>query len=370
MTPVGLRMYEDDYSATLAQGGILSPHFAYGRAFLASMRPFAVMADLIRNIMMDKSRQMLEPPLRAKFKAMLNKYVFAPATIVQDPGGDILPLMPEIPGFSQYAFDIVKMLEGSMEKSTISPVFQGQNQPGKQTKYEVEQQLINSIRMVAGWVQCEVNRRQQRSAKILRLASKYYPQMAYGKLSEDAKLIRKFVSTSRMGDARTEVMFGEIPKSRGERLSMQAEMAKDESLSKMNGIKSKRFLVDPDDLNSCNHTIKFRVNPQQRDSSSADLEKVKDKVAMYRQSQNINQVAVDKMMIKANGDDVEELIKEQAPQMQQIQEEVPGQQPNPQTPQAPQAPEMMGPTGLGAQIPQQDALQQPPAIQSPNSPVK
>lgn len=325
MTPVGMRMPETgSYSITWQRASVLDPHFAYGRSFLANMRPFTKSLDLLRNIFIDRARQGLEPPMVSRFRFLVNKYMFKPASVIQNAGeGGLTPLIPE-GAMNNFVFEAMKMLETNIDKASISPSFQGQNTKGQQTKYEVEQQLINSIRAVAGLIEASVNRRKQRAQSILRLAMKYYPKvMGNADISEDFSKLKKVSVLGSEGLTRKTILFSSADMNAYKVGKMLAE--KENVEKAISGDKTKHLVVDSSVLDTFKFVIDYRVNPQQRDSRSADMANLEKKYNLYMANPGINQEAVTKMLVRANNDDEQEFVKPPAPPM-------PPQQPGAQPP--------------------------------------
>ncbi len=244
---------------------------------------------------------------------------------------------------SNFVFEAMKMLEGNIDKASISPTFQGQMTKGSQTKYEIEQQLTNSIRTIAGLIQASVNRRRQRSAAMLRLALKYYPKMKYGKLSQKAEDMKKFVVSGGEGMGRKEIVFGDMPTTPKEHMDLVSNMMSHERSAKAKGEKVKMFYINGEEAQAYKHVINFRVNPQQRSSKSSDIAEIEKKYTMYMNDPNVQQrgsMAVSRMLVRANGDDVGEFLPETPQQPQQPQQQPPQGQPQPGQPPQAQPPEV------------------------------
>jgi len=311
MTPVGLNMPQDRYSITWQQAGLLNHHFAYGRSFVGHLRADVATRDVLFSLFIDSSRQGLEPPMKSSFKALLNRHMFRPAAITSSQGGMLEPLIP--PNAMQgFAREAIEMLEQNINKASVSPIFQGQGEAGSRTKYEVEQQLINSIRTAALIVSATVNRRKQKAEAMFSEIIKHYPSLSMGELSAKADEIKRFVVSSPEGDSQKEVMFqaAETPK---EGMDLAQMLMEAEDKTKRTGMSVKKYLVDPKSFQTFEFVFNFRVNPQQRSSKSADLAEVERKYMTYIQNPLIDPMYATRLLLQANGDDPDDAIKPPEP---------------------------------------------------------
>lgn len=318
MTPVGLKMPNDRYSITWQQGGLLNHHFAYGRSFVAHLRQDVAARDVLYSLFLDQSRQGLEPPMKSNFKAMINRHMFRPGQVTSVPGM-LEPLIPAN-AYQNFAAEAIQMLESSIDKASISPIFQGQDGSAR-TKYEVEQLLINSIRTAAMIVSATVNRRRQKAEAMFSEIVKHYPAMSFGELSSKADTIKRFMVNSEQGTMRKEVMFQSLPDKPSDVMDLRKTLTETEDASKKAGTPVKRYLVDPDKFTSYDFVFNFRVNPQQRDSKATDMLEIEKKYNTYMMNPMIDPSFPTKMLLRANGDDVDEALKKP----DQMQPQQPGQ---------------------------------------------
>lgn len=315
MTPVGMPLPYGQYSLTMQQAGILNHHFAYGRSFVDHLRRDVATRDVLYSLFIDKARQGLEPPMKSSFKALINRHMFRPGAITPMQGGDLTPLIPEN-ALQNFAKDAIMMLEQSIDRASVSPIFQGQDAPGSRTKYEVEQQLINSIRTAALIVSAAVNRRRQKAEKMFNIILQHYPDMSFGKLSSDADEIKRFVINGGEDTTQKEIMFQEPS---DDDFDLTVRMMEETEQARMKGTPVKKYLVDPSAFQAYEYVFNFRVNPQQRDSKSTDILEVEKKYNMYMQNPLIDPTYPTKMMLRANGDSPDEALRKEPPQAAQPQ---------------------------------------------------
>lgn len=316
MTPVGMPLPYGRFSITWQQAGLLNHHFSYGRSFVGHLRADVATRDILYSLFIDKSRQGLEPPMKSTFKALVNRHMFRPGAITPMQGGDLSPLIPEN-ALQNFAKDAISMLENSIDRASVSPIFQGQGTSGSMTKYEVEQQLINSIRTAALIVSSTVNRRRQKAEAMFELILTHYPELSFGKLASDSDDIKRFVVSAVEGTSDKEIMFQPISDktSPKQMLGLTNNMLQGEKKARKSDHPVKKYLVDPDSFRAHKYVFNYRVNPQQRDSKATDIAEVERKYNMYMQNPFIDPIYPTKMMLRANGDDVNEAIKKQSPDM-------------------------------------------------------
>ena len=116
------------------------------------------------------------------------------------------------------------------------------------------------------------------------------------------------------------------------RYGMIKKLAEAQNVSAKKGKRTKFYLIDPKAVEDYNFVIDFRVNPQRRSSEAGDMQDLEEKINQYRSaSQNINQRAVSKLLLKAHHDDEEELLNPEA-SLQSLPQQVPlqGREQSPQ----------------------------------------
>jgi hypothetical protein len=308
MTPVGMPLPYNSLCLTWQQAGILNHHFSYGRSFVDHLRTDVATRDILYALFIDSGRQGLEPPLKSSFKSLVNRHMFRPAAVTPMQGGTLEPLIP--PNAMQgFAKEAIQMLEASIDRASISPIFQGQDSPGTKTKYEVEQQLINSIRTAALVVSAAVNRRKQKAEEMFKLILSRYPSLSFGKVSGEADTIKRFIINAVEGTMQREVMFQKEDET--DTKAVLESMMKEEDYAKGQGNTVKKYIVDPEAFQAYKYVFRFRVNPQQRDSKATNMAETERKYMTYLQNPLIDPVYTTKMLLRANGDDVNEALKQE-----------------------------------------------------------
>lgn len=297
MTPIGLALPDGEYSFIMQQAAMLDPHLAYGRSFMDNVRPYVAVKDVLTSVLVDKSRQLLEPPMKSRFRSMVNRYMCKPGSVTQMQGeGDLSLLIPES-AMQDFVFEAIKVYESMADKASISPVFQGQQTKGQMTKFEVEQMLTQSIRAVAGMAGAAEAWRRQEARKMFRLGLNHFSEITGFEFEADEKNVK----------------FGKLPATQKAHLAMVREMRLAENLALKRGNKRKMMMVDPDRAKDYSVVFKFRVNPQQRDSETADEGQVMKKIEAFRNAPTVDQAVVDKFLVKKLGESEDEFIKKQEP---------------------------------------------------------
>lgn len=309
MTPVGMPLPYGRYSITWQQASPLNQHFSYGRSFVGQLRADVATRDVLYSLFIDRGRQGLEPPMKSSFKALINRHMFRPGAITPMQGGVLEPLIPQN-AYQNFAKEAIEMLNNSIDRASVSPIFQGQD-GGTKTKYEVEQQLINSIRTAALIVSATVNRRRQKAKLMMDLILKHYPELSFGKLKKDSDEVKRFVisSVNDNGSAK-EIIFQE-----DQNFDLAMALYEGEEKAKKVGRNVKSYLVDPKSFRAHEYVLNYRVNPQQRSSKASDIAEAERKYMMYAQNPLIDQVENTKNLLKMNGDSIDEMMKEQQEQV-------------------------------------------------------
>ena len=310
MTPPGLRLPErGTYGLALTQAGVFDPHFALGRSFFASMRPYALMGDVLKNALIDKTRQLTDPPLQSKFRVMLSKYVSRPGTVVAAQGGSLEQLFPDNGAFGNFMFEAIKLLDASIEKSSIPNVMLGSNAKGQQTKYQVQQDLMNGIRTMGSWVFADIRRREAKALEMSRLILRRYPEMESFKAGADG--LRTFVSKNAEGNE-TEVTFGDMPTDRGAILKMKKGLHDNARSDAQAGNGKRRVFFDPAMARELKWSFAFKAVPQQQSTKDSVVSEAERKAVMYM-NLGMDPQAVQKQLLRAEGDDPAEFAAKPQP---------------------------------------------------------
>lgn len=325
MTPIGLALPEGEYSMFYQQASVLHPQMAYGRSFMDNVRPFVAVRDVVSSVLVDSLRQGLEPPLKSRFRTMVNRYMFAPRSVTPMQGeGDLSPLIPPQGAIQNFAIEVLKVYDDMGNKAFQSPPI-AQTGGKAMTKFEVQQILSEYIRTQAGMVGACIAWRKKEARLKLKIGLNHLKEITN----------YNFETAGTSSSLGRNVKFGEIPKSKDKYIEAVRKMSEAQNLLKKRGTRKKFYLVDPETIKDYNFVMKFRVNPQQRDSDAATARETQEKVAMYRLAPNIDQKVVDKILIRSFHDDETELLKEEEPP----QMPTAPAQPEAEQPQIPSIPE-------------------------------
>lgn len=311
MTPPGLKLPEGCSSILYQQASLLHNHMAYGRSFMDNVRPFAAVKDVLTSILVDVSRQIPEPPLKSKFRTMVNRYMFRPGAVTPMQGdGDLTPLIPPS-AMQNFVFEAIKVYDSLTDRASISPVFQGQESKGQMTKYEVEQMLTQSIRSVAGMVGAARAWRVQQAELQFKIFLNHIEDItnfrfeAQGALNEASRVVE---------------IRDKMPDTAKARYQALNELMKAENAYRKNGTKKRVYITSKEAMQKYSAVINYRVSPQQEESKASDDQQMVEKINMYRQAPNVDQRAVDKKLIRMLGDDEEEMLMPEQPEPQMQQE--------------------------------------------------
>lgn len=325
MTPPGLKMEEEEYSFIVQQASSLYPTgFVYGRSYMDNLRPFFSGKDVLSSVLVDKARQSLEPPMKSRFRVMLNKYMFRPSAVTPIQGeGDLTPLLPTT-AVDSFVFEALKLYDQMAKDASPSPILQVQQGGADKTRRQIELEMQGAIRAAANNVAASCGWRRQEARKKLNLGLNHFAKVAGFKFNVDSE-----------GGAESKLIeLGKVPSKQRAFLNAVKKMSEAENLAKAKGKRVKKYLVDPEKMKEYSFVINFRVNPSARDSKSSDLEDAEKKIGIYRQDQNLDQKEVSRMMIKAFGDDEDTLMPQKQPgevsQQQMGMEQAQGQEQHPE----------------------------------------
>lgn len=302
MTPIGLKLPEGDYSIFYQQASLLHPtgSFAYGRSFMDNVRPVIGVKDVLTSILVDTARQNLEPPLKSRFRTMVNRYMFAPSAVTPMQGdGDLSPLIPPN-AMQNFVFEALKVYEEMQEKSSPSPFLNRPQGGPEKTKRQIELEMQEAIRAAFGMVGAAIAWRKKEAAMKLRIGLKHFSKITGF----------QFEVPGSEGITSNHVSFQAIPKpsEKKARGQMIKKLAEAENLAKSRGKRARHLIVDPEAAHDYSFIVDFRVNPHQRDSETADVQDVKEKIQIY-QGLQMDPQKLQKLAVKAFHDDEEELTQ-------------------------------------------------------------
>jgi hypothetical protein len=250
--------------------------------------------------------------------------MFQPAKVTHV-GGDFKmeKLISDATGINQ-GMAMIEFIDKNLDKVSTPPIVQGQRAGGGQvTKYEIQEQQKNALRMMFMVFSSVAWMKKQRTELMTRLIIEHYPRLGVGriksKVSDLVGGIKKVYSVQGRVNAQGEtgtrkIAFGKIPEGMGGKVL--AAMSQQEKLAKAKGRPEKLYLVDPESLQELENTIYVVVNPQARKSKEADRQGVRDEVMMYLSDQTgtINREWAWRLMLVANGRDPDEAIAEKPAQ--------------------------------------------------------
>lgn len=142
MLPPGFPMFWewDGYSIVKAVLDPISKDFAYGKSLMSEIRFDVEFLDNYLRILLHKSKYSAKPSLANNTGVTLSSKVFDPGQIIK--GLDVTKLMPVIQptGVTSPEFEMYKLIKEQIDSKTVSPAFQGAQQPGSTATEVLEMQ--------------------------------------------------------------------------------------------------------------------------------------------------------------------------------------------------------------------------------------
>lgn len=330
MTPVGMALPDGCYSVVAQANEIINPNFPLGRSDNDATHNYSKIKDVFTNIMLDTGRQILEPPLQSTFRQMFHRHMWKPGTVTNVGSGELKPLIPQSTAMN-FVFEVYKILESSIDKSSVAPIFQGQSgSKSRTTKYEIQQQLYNALRSVELKVQAAARLEWQIASKMLDLALAHY--------TETPDVSKQFAISSPDGKGVEELMFKKkADRAKGDK-EMKSLMAR-EAEAKRQGIFLRTFLADPEDMREWRYSLRINIIPDVRESKALDQEQITTDYMTMKQDPQIDPMFPTRMWLREKGYDPDEAMVKAAGPGQGLTPGMPGV-PVPGVPFSPGVPSM------------------------------
>lgn len=314
-----------EYSVTWAPLIPISNQCAFGESLVYRMRNEALLRDFFYNALVDRTRQELEPPVVTSFRSVVNRQMYRPGTAT--PVGSDFKVQPLIlpNNGTNSSIQMIEFIEKNLANASIAQIAQGQNAgAGPQTKFEVQQQLKNSLRVMWNVFSAVAESKRQESVLMLRLILEHYPEMGNSKIDDEISNavggIRKVFTTRGQvagGEGQRNVAFASMGEKPGFDLSNM--LARDEISAKEFGTARKWNLLDPDTIRKSKHTVFVMVNPSQRKSKQADQAQVMQDYVEFSTNPLIDQEWNTKQRLRASGIDPDDAMKKNAPMQPQAE---------------------------------------------------
>lgn len=124
---------------TIAKGDAIpiSPFFYYSKSIPSKTKVDQQVLDELYKLMIIKTRKSVKPPYANNTGDIISAKIFMPGTITDDIDANKLVEIGENKGVTQAEFNMAQFIKQQIDQKSVSPVFEGQSAPGKQTATEI-----------------------------------------------------------------------------------------------------------------------------------------------------------------------------------------------------------------------------------------
>lgn len=281
MLPAGFPLSEispnGEYTVEKQVFKVVDAHFAYGKGFIQSTEKTAELLDEMLKLSVLKTRKSFMPPYVNTSKRVISARVLQAGKITMGIPADALKAIGETSeGVTPSEFQLIKSLQDTIDKQTVSPQFEGQQGKSGTTATEVVE-LQKQARLTVGLVvfSCSMLEKKVGYLRLWNCLENWFEPMEKMVISDET--ISKFRKTSRsmnvpnegLGERQVIPVSGDVP-------SPEEIRTLENSDKETLGYPVQKIFVNADEMKNAIKKWYIVVNPREKDTS--DFQK-----SMFRQ---------------------------------------------------------------------------------------
>ena len=286
--------------------------FYWGNSISNKLRYEQGVLNTAYRMMIDRDYLSLMPPFLTNDTGILGEDLFVPGRGVSVKTGTEFNVMDHfVKGNGNSQFNMINLLERSMDGSSVNPTTAGQSLQGDQTATEVLNMERNA-KTILGLFGIFISFLVEDFAR-LRVSNilSFYPDL------EDVDRItvtNKSLADGSMGDK--EIRFDRL-----EEMTPQVKFEKELEVLTEAGEGRELVVLDREDFQNLDVFVKIVANPEPRVSDALVQVEARNKYATYANNQLIDQGENTRQLVRAYGDDESKLLAEQMSPMPQQQQQ-------------------------------------------------
>lgn len=284
--------------------------FAYGKPFVAAggIKEVSYLIDELLKLFVLKTRKSITPAYINTSGKIIPKKVLSPGRITMGIPPDALHAIgTESQGVTNNEFAVLKELQDRIDKSTVSPSFQGQRDGTTPPTATEIQEMARQAKLTLGLIitSCMLLEKKLAYLRLFLIIENWFDPT--GTTVQDIDGVRKIVNQYRstntkaalgsggMGERRVIPMTGKLPD--------PAVVRKlEHKLSKQKGYPVKHIYLDPEGLKVAKLTWFISINPREKESSAYYLarfrEEITDMVSMVNLGSKPNNQGLEEKFAK------------------------------------------------------------------------
>lgn len=329
MLPAGFPLSEispnGEYTVEKQVYKVVDAHFAYGRGFIQSTEKTSELLDEMLKLSVLKTRKSFMPAYVNTSKRVISARVLQAGKITMGIPADALKAIGETSeGVTPSEFQMIKLMQDTIDNQTVSPQFQGQQGKSGTTATEVVE-LQKQAKLTVGLIvfSCAMLEKKIGYLRLWNCLENWFKPMSKTVLSDET--VNKYRQTSKsanipnegLGERQVIPVQGKVPSSDEIRALENAD--KD-----VLGYPVQKIFVNADEMKNAIKKWYIVVNPKEKDTS--DYQKL-----MFRQELN-DMTALMQFGAMPNVDDLEDSYakiynKDRSKAFKKGQAPLPGQQP-------------------------------------------
>lgn len=260
--------------------------FAYGKSFTSAggIKEIAYLIDELLKLFILKTRKSITPSYINTSGKVIPKKVLSPGRITMGIPADALhPIGTESQGVTNNEFSVLKELQDRIDKTTVSPQFQGNKADGTPpTATEIEY-MAKQAKLTLGLIitACTLLEKKLAYLRLFLIIENWFDPIGttVQTVDETRKIVNQYRSTNTkvalggggMGERKVIPMNGTLP-------SPQVIRKLEHKLSKEKGAPVKHIYLDPEGLKTAKLTWFIVINPKEKESSAVHLAKFREEL--------------------------------------------------------------------------------------------
>lgn len=290
MLPIGFPL-----SAVSPGGGyniikqILRPFhdkFAYGKPFVAAggIKEVSYLIDELLKLFVLKTRKSITPAYINTSGKIIPKKVLSPGRITMGIPPDALHAIgTESQGVTNNEFSVLKELQDRIDKTTVSPSFQGQRDSGTPPTATEIQEMARQAKLTLGLIitACMLLEKKLAYLRLFLIIENWFDPTGttVQTIGDVRSIVNQYRSTNTkaplgsggMGERRVIPMEGDLP-------SPEVIRKLEHNVSKDKGYPVKHIYLDPQGLKQAKLTWFISINPREKESSAYYLAKFREEI--------------------------------------------------------------------------------------------
>jgi hypothetical protein len=261
---------------TIAKGDVypISQFFAYSKSIPAKTKVDQEVLDEMFKLIVLKTRKSYMPPLANNTGRVLSRKIFNPGEITNQIDPAKIQPIGDVQGVSQSEFSAFEFIKKLVDEKSVSPVFSGDSQTGRQTATEIlemkKQQMMKLGLVIFGVIALEKQLSWLRTYNILTNWTKEQDTKVDELTGELENVYKQITVDTEMEDTQMGKKIIQFSPQAGE-YSPEQIMEEENMLSENMRMPVRKTYIHPD-VSKMKYFWYITINPTEKDSS--DLQRV------------------------------------------------------------------------------------------------